>query len=117
MAESIRRNVSREAVVITDPVEGPRGFPRFAPRLPRLRASWFGHPSNLNGLVHRSGELAALAERFPVHLSIVTAPSAVATALALVIAASIPAKLLVHIGPLSTDSTWLPLARSDLVVI
>ncbi len=117
MAESIRRNVSREAVVITDPVEGPRGFPRFAPRLPRLRASWFGHPSNLNGLVHRSGELAALAERIPVHLSIVTAPSAEVTALAQGIAAASPAKLRVDIVPWSTDSTWRSLAEADLAWI
>src|SRR6185369_15529775 len=90
MAEAIRSNTGREARVITDPVEGPRGEPRFAPRLPALRVLWFGHPTNLVSLADKAGELRALAQRMPVALSIVTERSPQAEKLATDLAQLLP---------------------------
>jgi SAM-dependent methyltransferase len=76
MAAVLRRNVGRDAAVVVDPVEMPRGEPRFQPRFPALRLAWFGHPLNLDGLAAKRSELHAVAERYPVHLAVVTSPLA-----------------------------------------
>jgi SAM-dependent methyltransferase len=112
MAESVRRNAGRDAVVITDPVEGPRGMPQFAPRLPALRLAWFGHPSNLDGLAAKAHELHALAERMPLHLSVVTAPSPEAAALVARLAGAGP-RVNAQLLPWSVEQTWKTLADSD----
>jgi SAM-dependent methyltransferase len=117
MAESVKRNTGRDAVVITDPVEGPRGFPRFAPRLPWLNLVWFGHPSNLNGIVAKAAELHALAARVPVRLSIVTAPWAEAPAFIAELQGASPERLRVQLVPWSMESTWKTLADADMVWI
>ena len=74
MAEAIRRHVGRDAAVVVDPVELPRGEPRFQPRFPALRLAWFGHALNLDGLVARRNELHSLAMRHPLRLTLVTSP-------------------------------------------
>ena len=75
MARSVHRHTGRDAVVITDPVEGPRRMPKFSPQLPALKLVWFGHPTNLSGLAARAGELRALSSHLPVRLAVVTTPS------------------------------------------
>jgi hypothetical protein len=117
MAEAIRRNTGREASVITDPVEGPRGEPRFAPRLPALRVLWFGHPTNLASLVDKAGELRALAQRMPVELSIVTERSPQAERLATDLAQLVPPHSKVLLVPWSLEGTWKALERCDVVWI
>lgn len=115
MADSIRRNVQRESIVITDPVEGPRGAPAFAPRLPQLRIVWFGHPTNLGGLHARAPELQALARRVPVRLAVVTTPAPEVQALAAGLAGGAPIEAIVV--PWSTEATWQALADCDLAWI
>ena len=118
MAESIRRNTGRDAVVITDPVEGPRGLPKFSPALPRLRVTWFGHPSNLNGVLGKLHELTALAETIPVHFSIVTADIAdVRNLVSQIGAAADPARCRVEFIPWSIEATWKALGETDVVWI
>ncbi len=116
MAESVRRNCGREAVVITDPVEGPRGAPAFAPRLPALRIAWFGHPSNLAGLAAKAAQLHALAAHMPVRLAVVTTPSPEAASLVASLAQG-HARLAAEIVPWSLESTWKALADADLTWI
>jgi len=115
MAESLRRNASREAVVITDPVEGPRGVPSFAPRLPALRMVWFGHPTNLGGIAARAAELKSLAHRMPVRLAMVTSPTPEAHVFASDVARECGVKA--AIVPWSPEATWKALEESDLAWI
>ena len=82
MAQAIRRHVGREARTVVDPVEMPRADPRFQPRFPALRIAWFGHSLNLDGLREKRAELHAVAARYPVELTMVTAPLAEAQATA-----------------------------------
>ena len=117
MAESIRRNTGRDALVVTDPVEGPRGAPRFAPKFPVLRVVWFGHPSNAGGVAEKSAELARLAAAQPVQLLLVTAsfpqlPNILASLNALA-----PGRLAVQAVAWSTDATWRALDEADLAWI
>ena len=46
VARALGRHLGRPASVITDPCEGPRRAPRFAPPDDRLELLWFGHDSN-----------------------------------------------------------------------
>ncbi len=115
LARVILERAGREAVVITDPVEGPRGFPRFAPKLPELRVVWFGHPSNLGGLVEKAPELKSLAQRIPVHLSVVT--TAAPEVASLVASLAREDRVRTQLVPWSTESTWKALEQADVAWI
>ena len=117
LADAIRTHTTRDSMVISDPVEGPRGLPRFSPRFPALSVVWFGHPSNLDSLAARAGEVIALSRSVPVRLSVVTAPSPeVASLLASLFAASAP-RLVVEAVPWSLEATWRSFADCDIAWI
>lgn len=115
MAEAIHRSTGRSATVIGDPVEGPRGAPQFAPRFPALRIVWFGHPSNLGGLVKKASELGALATHMPVHLSVVTAHSKEVIALLTSLATGWGDRVQVEFFPWTLETTWKAIEQADLV--
>lgn len=117
LAASIKRHTGRDATVITDPVEGPRGMPRFEPKLPALRVLWFGHPTNLVSVIDKAEELRALAQRMPVELTLVTERSAEVERFAGGVAALMPDRLKVRLVPWSLDATWKSLEACDLVWI
>jgi SAM-dependent methyltransferase len=110
MAQSIQRQAGREAIVVGDPVEGPRGAPRFAPRLPRLELAWFGHPSNLPAVAARADTLRSLARETPLQLTAVTQPSPEAQALLASVAGE---RLRTRLVPWSREATWEALAACD----
>jgi SAM-dependent methyltransferase len=117
MAAVVRAHTGRDCSVITDPVEGPRGMPSFAPRLPALRLAWFGHPTNLNGLLGRAAELHALARRFPVRLAVVTTPSVEVAAQVASLAEGTDGRATAELVPWSLEATWQALADCDLAWI
>ena len=117
MAESILRNTGRDSIVVTDPVEGPRGEPRFEPRFPELRIVWFGHPSNLDGVAEKGEELVRLAANAPVRIQLVTQPSDELDQLAAQMNATRPGRLRAEIVPWSVASTWQALQDADLAWI
>jgi hypothetical protein len=117
MAASVRRHAGREAVVITDPVEGPRGAPRFAPGPLELRIAWFGHPSNLDGLAAKAAELRQLSATVPVRLSVVTTPLPQAQALVAALVQGHESRLAARLVPWSLEATWQTLADTDLTWI
>lgn len=117
LAGAIRRHTGREARVITDPVEGPRGTPRFEPRLPALRVVWFGHPTNLVSVIDKADELKALAQRMPVQFTLVTERNPSVEGLASGIAALLPDRLQVQLLPWSLEGTWKALEGCDVVWI
>jgi len=111
LAESIARHTGRTASVVPDPVEGPRRFPAFEPKLPALALAWFGHPTNLGGLESGAGELHALAAQVPLHLRVVTTPSPEAAALVARLAGP---RVRAELVPWSTEATWKALEASDV---
>jgi SAM-dependent methyltransferase len=117
LAGSIRRHTGREARVITDPVEGPRGTPRFEPRLPALRVLWYGHPTNLPAVMEKAGELQALAQRMPVELTLVTQRNADSEAAAASLATLAPGRLDVRLAPWTLEGMWKLLEHVDVVWI
>lgn len=113
MARSVHRHTGRDAVVITDPVEGPRRMPKFSPQLPALKLVWFGHPTNLSGLAARAGELRALSSHLPVRLAVVTTPSPEASALVAMLAGTAPGRVRAELIPWSLEGTWKALGDAD----
>ena len=117
LAEAIRNHTGREARVITDPIEGPRGMPRFEPKLPALRVLWFGHPTNLVSVSAKADELKALAQRMPVEFTLVTERSPEAEGIAAALAGASPERLKVRLQPWSLEATWKALEQCDVVWI
>lgn len=117
MAEAIRAHTGRQALVITDPVEGPRREPRFEPKLPALRIAWFGHSSNIPGIIDRAAQLKALAARMPVRLRLVTEATAETRDFAAAVANFDPARLTVELAAWSQEATWQALEQADVVWI
>lgn len=117
LAELIHENTGVEALVITDPVEGPRGEPKFEPRFPRVKLLWFGHPGNWNSLAAIIPSLATLASTWPLELTVVTnaiagIPEAVVTC-----NANFGERLKVVLQPWTTDAVWPALDACDIVII
>ncbi len=117
MAEVLLSRTGRQATVIPDPVEGPRREPRFTPRLPRLRIAWFGHPSNIPGIIDRSPELKALAAHMPLHLTLVTEANNDTREFVQAVASFDPARLSVELVTWSPEATWVALDAADCVWI
>ena len=69
LARRIAEETSREATVIVDPYEGPRGVAKWAPGR-QLRALWFGHHVNFPGL-QKSLDVI-LSAGIPMHLVVMT---------------------------------------------
>lgn len=117
MAAALKAHTGRDARVVTDPVEGPRREPRFAPRLPRLRIAWFGHPSNIPGLIDKAHELKALVASLPARLTLVTQDTPETRDFAQAFAAFDPARLQVELVAWSVEATWKALEDADCVWI
>ena len=117
MAEAIRTHTARHSIVITDPVEGPRGKPEFSPRLPALRVVWFGHPLNLDSLAAKADEVIDLSRRLPVRLTVVTKLSTeVIDFLKTRFSHSLPHLVMDPIA-WSMEATWKALADCDIAWI
>lgn len=71
LRQKIRDEYGKDAFVIGDPFEGPRGEPRWQPGL-RLKALWFGHPVNLPSLEQCLPALLQVCRKKPMDLRIVT---------------------------------------------
>jgi hypothetical protein len=117
MADAIRQQTSRDSIVITDPVEGRRGLPRFAPRLPAVNILWFGNPVSLEGVKERIDDLARFCEMIPVRLTLVTLPLIKLKRYVEEMAKINPSRLAVQLVPWSLQATRRALEECDLVWI
>lgn len=117
MAEVIRRRIGREAAVVTDPVEGRRAPPAFAPRLPKLKLLWFGNFNNLKSILQKRAEVRELAAHVPVDLTIVSTRTPDVDALLADVIAQDPARISGSVVPWSLETTWRALDACDVVWI
>ncbi len=112
MAHAIKKHGYRVDAVISDPVEMPRGEPKFAPA-GTLKLLWFGHAVNLDTLKPLLPHLAQLAKRQPLALNVVTLlPNGKVDLDKLV-----PDGLSVTYTPWSVEATREAIADCDIVVI
>lgn len=72
LQQKIRQEFGKDAFVVGDPFEGPRGDARWAVRGSRIKALWFGHPVNLPSLYQSFPALLQTGKKTPIDLRIVT---------------------------------------------
>jgi hypothetical protein len=75
LAAILREEARAPVSVVTDPVEGRRGEPR-VPSSPPLRLLWYGHHTNLDTLPLGMPQLAAIASRIPLVITLITSEGA-----------------------------------------
>ena len=72
LQEIVRQHTKRESFVVSDPFEGPKGEARWSPVGRRLKALWFGHPTNLDSLNTTIPALLQVGRKSPIDLRILT---------------------------------------------
>lgn len=72
LQQIVRDHSSRDSFVIGDPFEGPMGEARRSAQGPRLKALWFGHPTNLESLYQALPVLFEAGKKTPIDLRILT---------------------------------------------
>jgi hypothetical protein len=117
LAELLHAVIGRAPAVISEPYEGPRGEARWNPDPIRLKALWFGHPSNIDTVALSLDELVIVGRQRPIALTIVTGwiPNLERTC------ADVTRQwgqfVSLHYIEWSAAATWRALAETDLVVI
>ncbi len=117
MANIIRENTQREAIVISDPLEGNKRDAHFSPHFPRVKLLWFGHPTNLDSLEQALPDLTAFGQKTPLALSVVTTGSPHLDQLIRTHNQEHGDCLLLTHTAWNTDSTWAELEKTDIVII
>jgi len=117
MAEAIKVRMGRESFVINEPVEGPRGAPRFAPRLPGIKMLWFGNLRSLDCVRERIDQLAEACEVHPLELVLCTLSVPEVKQLVAELASLNPSRLTTRLVRWSPEATWSALDECDLVWI
>lgn len=112
----IRDEYGKDAFVIGDPIEGPRGEPRWQPG-PRLKALWFGHPVNLPSLEQCLPALLQAGRKKPMDLRIVTERVDGIERQCKDFNSKNRNLLSMRFAEWSSAETWRSLAEADLVVI
>lgn len=114
MADAVRQNFQRPAVVIEDPYEGPRDAPRFAPGDP-IRLLWFGHSANHDTLAAGIAQVGAGFRR-NLHVQVITnQPENVGPALSRL--PRLKAAIQVEAFEWSLEQQWRLLAGCDAVLL
>lgn len=72
LQQIVRQHASKDSFVIGDPFEGPQGEAQGPAPGPRLKALWFGHPTNLESLYQALPVLLEAGKRKPIDLCILT---------------------------------------------
>jgi glycosyltransferase involved in cell wall biosynthesis len=116
LASVIYAETGVEAVVIPDPVEGPRGAARAVGGFDVIKLLWFGHPSNFPSVVSTIPSLQALSSDFQISLNIVTSPLPAVAQMVHRFAHS-GDRLSCSLTEWSPDAVWLALESCDAVIL
>lgn len=116
LRHKIRVEFGKDAFVIGDPFEGPRGLPRWQPG-PRLKALWFGHPVNLPSLEQCFPALLQACRKQPMDLRIVTERGEGIERQCKDFNSKHRSLLSLRFAEWSNAETWRSLADADFVII
>lgn len=107
MAAAIKVATNREATVIGDPYEGPKGEPewKWQPGR-RIEALWFGHPSNLDTIKALLQQLATRKMDVALSIRICTLAGCIAGALRI-------GWLILCCNVYGSMNAWIPYAQGD----
>lgn len=116
MAEIIKAHTDKDAIVIGDPIEGPRNEPAFEPRLPFLKTLWFGHHGNLGSLKKILPELQQFSADIPISLTVLTNPVAGLKDDLERINQTSAGRFNIDLVPWSLEATWKALSETNIVL-
>jgi glycosyltransferase involved in cell wall biosynthesis len=74
LAQVLAEETASPVRVVTDPVEGPRGQPMTTPGVP-LKVLWYGHSTNIDTLDIGVPQIARIAHRIPLAITLITSPA------------------------------------------
>lgn len=117
MADLIESETGRVAVVIGDPVEGPRGRVKEKWTESVFRLAWFGHPVNLDTLQAQLPDLSELARSLPLTLTVVTDAKSGYDVFTQYFNRGQNGHFQIRFVPWSLPAMWHELAESDAVII
>ncbi len=117
LRQTILQHTGKDSAIVGDPYEGPRGTPRWSPDGVRLKALWFGHGWNIQGLMKALPQLAEAGRQFPMDLRIVTAGVEGIERYCEKFNRNSAAALALHYASWSSEETWRSLAATDIVLI
>ncbi|MBX3413741.1 MAG: hypothetical protein KF708_13705 [Pirellulales bacterium] len=118
MAAVIERETGLQAVVVSDPCEGPAGEACFSPDDSRLRLLWFGHPTNFDTLASIVPGLQQLARELPLDLEVISDPAGTRIEEALrSLDGGAGSNFTTRFTRWSPAATWQGLAACDLVLL
>jgi cephalosporin hydroxylase len=117
LAAILRAETGRDIGIVTDPYEGPRADPVFDPRRERLKALWFGHPSNLDTLHGLLGGLVQVGRRWPIELTLLTGRVPELAGLCKSFNQQWRHALATRYEEWTLERLWSALAETDVVVI
>jgi len=117
IAARVKQVSGRDSVVVSDPVEGPRGAARFRPAFPSIRVLWFGANQSLNSLFQSGEEVLRLAARMPVSLAIACRPVPQVEEFAASVREVSKGRVRVSIVPWTREIVWHAFSETDVVWI
>lgn len=118
MAAAIRVATSRDAIVVGDPYEGPKGDPKWKWQPGRrIEALWFGHPSNLDTLKALLQHLATRKKDVALSIRICTVAAAESAEDCRRFNRQYGNRIKVFFVPWSVEQVWQELNTTDLVLL
>ena len=118
MAAVIQEVAGRQAAIIGDPYEGPKGVPEWKWRPGRrIEALWFGHPVNLDTLEVLLPQLAARKSEVALSVRICTQATEGLEAECRSFNREFGNRVKVFFVPWSVEQVWQELSKTDLVLL
>ncbi len=117
LQQIVKQYTGKDSSVVGDPFEGARGEPRWSPDSARLKALWFGHGSNIDGLQRAFPALLQAGKKNPIDLRIVTKGIDGIERDCKVFNSKHRAAVTLRYAAWSLAETWSSLAATDFVVI
>ncbi|MDP1683391.1 MAG: hypothetical protein Q8L39_16665 [Burkholderiales bacterium] len=118
MAAAISDETGREAAVIGDPYEGPKGVAEWKWRPGRrIEALWFGHPVNLDTLEVLLSQLAVRKAEVALSVRICTRPRVGLEEECRIFNRQVGNRVKVYIVPWSVEQVWKELRETDMVLL
>ena len=113
----IQQHTGKDAAIVGDPFEGPRGAAKWSPGCARLKALWFGFERNIVSLQEALPSLVEAGSRNPIDLRILTGTVDGIERDCKTFNSKHRHALSLRYAKWSIEETWNSLAATDFVVI
>jgi len=117
MAAVIKQATGKNAIIVSDPYEGPQGSVRFSPDNKRLKLLWFGHTSNLHAFQAFFPQLEQVGQNQPLDMHIITGKVEDIKETCNEFNRENSKFCKLHYSPWSMKTTWKAMRDTDMIII